>query len=553
MSTKESVIKINDEILLFLLEFKKQHPDFTFSLRKRDSPQSKEKRLSSGHWFQGGGYIYVPLFKRGDNDRKIKTLGFVLTFDENGGVFENYLEISFKSGITSQAEIQFHEELASEIKLSLNPDRHARKLYPNPQTYLDNLQDYITRVRDIAISLLKKHKIEADYLVSESDFQQKLARTLAIRKGLQSPIASKTTIDTAKMGTTIKVAPLNQILYGPPGTGKTYNTIEKALRIIGEKEEQDLKWDDREAVTKQFRKRLEEGRIVFTTFHQSMSYEDFIEGIKPMDPDADGGNIGYETKAGIFKDLCERASLKSNPTNFDAAYKKFVEDVEELGELDLLTPSQSKPFRIEINGSRNPVAIPRTQAQARMVVTKEMIRNYIADGSIRDWKPYTVAISEYLRSHYPIESSGIDNSQQPYVLIIDEINRGNVSQIFGELITLIEDDKRKGMAEALEAKLPYSKRPFSVPPNLYIIGTMNTADRSVEALDAALRRRFSFEEMPPRPELIKTEGKAHEGKVDEIDLVNLLEIINKRIEVLKFSIKIVTEPTNYLRPSVLAF
>lgn len=112
-----------------------------------------------------------------------------------------------------------------------------------------------------------------------------------------------------------------------------------------------------------------------------------------------------------------------------------------------------------------------------------------------------------------------------YVFIIDEINRGNVSQIFGELITLIEDDKRAGNPEALEVILPYSKERFSVPPNLHIIGTMNTADRSVEALDTALRRRFSFELMSPEPELIPE-------YVGELELRKVFEQINQRISYL---------------------
>jgi 5-methylcytosine-specific restriction endonuclease McrBC GTP-binding regulatory subunit McrB len=122
--------------------------------------------------------------------------------------------------------------------------------------------------------------------------------------------------------------------------------------------------------------------------------------------------------------------------------------------------------------------------------------------------------------------------EKKYVLVIDEINRGNVSSIFGELITLIEKDKRSGKEEELEVTLPYSKETFTVPNNVYIVGTMNTADRSIEALDTALRRRFSFKEFPPKSNLIKTEGESGkvDGIVEDIDLEDLLNTINSRIE-----------------------
>ncbi|MEM9992447.1 MAG: AAA family ATPase, partial [Bacteroidota bacterium] len=220
---------------------------------------------------------------------------------------------------------------------------------------------------------------------------------------------------------------LNTILYGPPGTGKTYQTVNHALAIIEQRSLEELALEDRSELRTRFENHLQNGRIQFVSFHQSFSYEDFVEGIKPKTLE---GDIYYKIEDGIFKRIAKAAE--------------------------------------------------------------------------RDWE-----------------------AGKRYVLIIDEINRGNIAGIFGELITLIEADKRMAAREMLSLQLPYSKATFAVPPNLYLIGTMNTADRNVDLLDIALRRRFTFQEVLPQPALLRQQA-VEAG----VELDKLLERINQRIHLL---------------------
>ena len=190
-------------------------------------------------------------------------------------------------------------------------------------------------------------------------------------------------------------------------------------------------------------------------------------------------------------------------------------------------------FSISLNSNDNLTLHTGKDKNAQGSLTQENIQKVRSgEKKFGKYDGYFKGVKTYLENefHYSSEQNG---EQKNFVLIIDEINRGNISQIFGELITLIEDDKRIGEKESIKITLPYSKDKFGVPSNLYIIGTMNTADKSVEALDAALRRRFSFVEMPPQPELIR-ELHPNNGVINDvqitINLINLLDTVNVRLE-----------------------
>jgi 5-methylcytosine-specific restriction endonuclease McrBC GTP-binding regulatory subunit McrB len=864
---QEKIIHYSNEILDYLLKFKELHPDFTFSLRQRDSVQSDVKRLEAGQWFQGSDYIYVPLFKKGDSARKIKTIGFTIELDKLGNITDSHIAISFKSGITDANEITFHKRLAAKIGLELNTNNHGSKKYDNPEDINNNLEYYLTEVRDYALALLEELGLKSQYIYSEKDFQKSLDRITEIKSnGLiqshdtnywifqgspkiynaidainadavkswtvsahrdkikkgdkfilwltgtnagcyalgrvdsevtqmkEEPVemgyyitpedsveayrvkiviehnltdnpvlremitedavfkdfnggnkgtnftATKEHYDTfldfvnsnsssayakvkkvldpkklqsfltilrnyvqkhalqstderlsfnvwerdnrlvfligkryalnieskhkktkisfvskeiltedygsfrnkkgeveaywnsiediedykeaieegfnIELGRNNKCSyrkytnqdfindvyqikqsamanelpptsfPLNQILYGPPGTGKTYNSINKAISIVN----RDFNTkQDRNLVKEEYDRLEKEGKILFTTFHQSMSYEDFIEGIKPMPP-IPNESINYEIQAGIFKIACARAAylcykkynqakgvIKSNYT-FDDLYSAFIESIKPNiktnqfpiyktitgKEVEIYEVNSQDSIKARAKGSIATHVAPLTQENLEKLYNKynsaleiknldeiretvqvsprstefyavfgglkEFEKNYKPDNAIVeeevtvDTTEDTEKVKKFTAGIYNESINKFGKEAEPIVLIIDEINRGNVSQIFGELITLIEDDKRIGKSESLEVILPYSKSKFGVPPNLHLVGTMNTADRSVEALDTALRRRFCFEEMPPRYDLTGLEGKVYGYALKDI-----LANINKRI------------------------
>lgn len=379
--------------------------------------------------------------------------------------------------------------------------------------------------------------------------------------------------------------PKNQILYGPPGTGKTYNTVIKAMSIIDDIEYKNITDKKYSELKIRFDKLKQQDQIEFVTFHQSYSYEEFVEGIKP---DIESGELKYKLEDGIFKNICEKAStliiedannntgLNSNPKIWKVSLMKTGENGirkdcmknnririgfdkygEDISDETVFDDGGSRVLSAFINKMEIGDIVLSCYSEKTIDAIGVITSEYKWDDNLPKYKRYrdvkwlvkglNYNILEInsgakftLGTVYQLNNISIKDvldivnqnngkqsyktNDQPHILIIDEINRGNVSKIFGELITLIEEDKRIGKDHQMTVTLPYSKKTFGVPNNLYIIGTMNTADRSIALLDTALRRRFDFEEIMPKPELLN--GKNIEG----IDLEQLLTKINDRIK-----------------------
>lgn len=377
-------------------------------------------------------------------------------------------------------------------KYKLNPRKAD---YDDIDTMFQSINEDLKIIFPIIESEINQEKLKNKKFnagrISENDFQDYITKLDKRFKKFNLDLGLNGLSHTAQHKDT-KNYGLNTILYGPPGTGKTYKTIDIAVQIITGKEEERIK---NKQTFDQLRK---EGQIEFVTFHQNYSYEDFVSGLRP---DIEAEFLRFRPYKGVFYEIAKRArenyqnslSENLNERSFEEVFSEIIQPLTDKGQPVKIKMASGISFTITDVGEYS-IHFSKPNGNSIHTLSIQTLED-IVEGR----KQFTTGLGPYynpLADQIKLlrkKTNKIDPVQlKKFVLIIDEINRANISKVFGELITLLEDDKRIGRDNELRVTLPNGEKDFCIPPNLYVLGTMNTADKSIALIDIALRRRFEF-------------------------------------------------------------
>lgn len=517
-----TIPEMHERLLTIFLDYRKSHPEFTFAMRTKKSGLNQDDRFAKGYWFTGNdNYIFIGLVKKSSWKNKTKSIGLHY---ENGQLT---LQIVW-GGETNEKYLKFYHELVENLPglVNCHTAKYEKKYGATEPEEI--FYTFVTHDYPVIIDHVKKHGLETDMLYNNQEFDRMLHR---IQTCKQSNSQKAKTIEP---DVSFGYETLNQIFYGPPGTGKTYHiqnqvlprftdissfkTREEYLRDLS----MEYSWPEAVAFAMAELGTAKVAQLLEHPVVEMKARRSVNKNIRAMlwaqlqmHTKEECSLVNYNRRSPpLLFEKSENSLWHIDMTIFEeeyaqvyedlVSYKKFVPKEETKERYKVITFHQSFSYEEFVEGIR-PNLTDEVGGELGYILKKGILREMV--------------------------DRALEDPDNEYALIIDEINRGNISKIFGELITLIEEDKRLGADNEQTVILPYSQDRFGIPSNLYFFGTMNTADRSIAMMDTALRRRFTFVQRMPQPELLTDENE-EPLVIKGIDIQKLLTRMNERIEFL---------------------
>ena len=497
---------INDDLSEFIIGFRRARKTLSHKERATTAGILFRHKGDDSDWsINEGGHneIQYHIFLRDDE------IGYGLGFNAQYVPFNNdktslelvkpfveaFLSIQDSDTVDTLKDRGFDIDLASLKSM----DEGGYNLFGRVVPLFDNklsLIEYYSIINDLKGEVFELYK-----LIFETANKLDMNEKSAIQE-IQQPITNPLLQEISEL----LLANKNLILTGAPGTGKTY-----LAKILAEA------WGA-------------EHKLI--QFHPSYDYTDFVEGLRPIQNEE--GEVGFELRDGVFKSFCKKALKPIEAYNFDEVYERFIDDLSEKS-LEFVTPVQKKPFKVEVTNHRNCKATPMYENASSMSVTRNHIQIYFETGKVNGWKPYLIPICDYIENNYNLKLAATLDTDKKFIIILDEINRAEISKVLGELFFSIDPGYRGESGRVttqyanLQTEEDVFKDGFYIPDNVYIIGTMNDIDRSVESFDFAMRRRFAWKEIKAEDRLSMWEDQigdwAEEAKQRLITLNSAIEDI----------------------------